>query len=46
MQNAETFEIPIVVKEGVDVAPIINYFNSLFAPLGVTVQSRIDQPNI
>lgn len=45
MQNAETYEIPIVVKDGVDVTSFINYLNAMFGPLGVTVQPRTNQPN-
>ena len=45
MQNAETYEIPIVVKDGVDVISFINYLNAMFGPLGVTVQPRTNQPN-
>jgi hypothetical protein len=45
MQNAETYEIPIVLKEGIDVTPFINYLNSMFGPMGIMVQPRIGQPN-
>ena len=43
--DAEIYEIPIVVKEGVDSSSFENFLNTTFASLGVTVKPRIDQPN-
>ena len=43
--DAEIYEIPIVVKEGVDSSSFENLLNTTFAPLSVAVKPRIDQPN-
>lgn len=43
--DSEIYEIPIVVKEGVNTASFENFLNTTFSPLGVVVRPRIDQPN-
>ena len=43
--DSEVYELPIVVKEGVDTTAFTNYLNTVFAPVGVSVKPRIDQPN-
>jgi len=43
--DPEIYEIPIVVKEGVNSAAFAAYLNAKFAPLGVVVKNRTDQPN-
>jgi len=45
MQNAEVYEIPIIVKDGIDTAGFETYLNSMFASWGVVVKPRTDQPN-
>lgn len=43
--DAEIYEIPIVLKDGVDPAPFEAYLNAKFAPLGLTVTPREHQIN-
>jgi len=43
MQNAEIYEIPVLIKEGVDPKPVMTWFNKMFSPFGVSVQTRIGQ---
>jgi hypothetical protein len=43
MQNAEVYEIPLLIKEGVDTKPVIAWFNKMFSPFGVNVETRIGQ---
>ena len=44
-QNPEIYEIPIVVKNGVDTTAFETWLNTLFAPFGVSVKPRTDQAN-
>jgi len=43
MQNPETYEIPIIVKEGIDTSTFETYLNAMFGSNGVTVRPRINQ---
>lgn len=45
IQNPEIYEIPIVVKNGVSTVAFETWLNTLFAPFGISVQPRIEQPN-
>jgi hypothetical protein len=43
--DPEIYEIPIVVKDGIDRTGLETWLNSMFSQYGVTVQPRIEQPN-
>lgn len=44
-QNPEVFEVPIVVKEGIDTTNFEVWLNQMFSPFGVLVQPREGQAN-
>lgn len=44
-QMPEVFEIPIVVKDGVDTSSFTSYLNGIFAPFGIQVMPREGQAN-
>lgn len=45
VSDAEIYEIPIVVKDGVNTTAFETFLNTTLAPVGVSVRERFDQPN-
>ena len=43
IQNAEVYEIPVLIKEGVDTKPVIAWFNKMFSPFNLSVQTRFGE---